>query len=253
MKEIIKKIKQKKELSDIPNNFIEIMLKNYLQKYKISMPKSEKQQKVIIKEIRAELRNYAGRFQVKSNYQNRLKLLQQNKIQEILKTHSSTKERLENYDEINKWIYNTNPKSILDLACGLNPIALAKQGIFYIAVDIKEDELKLIDLFFKKNNLDGKTIIADITKIENFPKTDICLIFKTLDIIEQKGHKRAKEIIQKINTQTIIASFSTKTLSGKPMNYPRRLWFENLLKSLNYRFEIKKTNNEIFYFIKASL
>ncbi len=250
--DFIKKIKQKKELLDIPDQFVLEIIENYLKKHSIHLPEKEKQSRVLIKEIRAQLRDYTGRFQIKADKEKRIELLKENKIEELLKTHSSTKERLPDYSQIIEWIYSENPKSILDLACGINPIAIAKPGTFYYAIDIKEDELELINNFFKKNKIQGKTILSDITKIEYFPKTDISLIFKTLDIIETKSHKRAMEIIKKIKSKQIIASFSAITLSGKKMNSPRRLWFEKMLKSLNYKFEMRKTRNEVFYFVEKN-
>jgi len=57
---------------------------------------------------------------------------------------------------------------------------------------------------------------------------DLCLIFKVLDIIEKKTHKNAEKILKAINAKRMIISFSTRTLSGKPMEYPRRLWAEKL-------------------------
>ncbi len=250
MNQLVSKIKEKRELSDLPDSLVKEALKDYLKKRNIDIPKKEKQQKIIVKEVRAELRKYTGRFQIKSPFEKRKKLLEEYKIIELLKTHTSTKERLDDYDKIKELIYSSNPKSILDLGCGLNPIAIAKNGVKYYAYDIKESELRLIELYFKKNKIQGKTFFEDIREIEEFPKTDMCLIFKTLDIIESKGHKKAMEILQKIPSKKIIVSFSTKTLSGKPMNSPRRQWFENLLNALNYKFEIFKIKNEIFYIIE---
>jgi len=36
------------------------------------------------------------------------------------------------------------------------------------------------------------------------------------------------------------------------MNYPRRGWFEIMLKRLNYNFEKFETSNEIFYIVKKN-
>ncbi|MCH7536068.1 MAG: hypothetical protein IH948_10090 [Bacteroidetes bacterium] len=104
--------------------------------------------------------------------------------------------------------------------------------------------------FFKKNKIKGKTFLRDIRKIKEFPKTDLCLIMKTLDIVETKGHSQATKIMKNLNSKNIIVSFSTRTLSGKPMNSPRRQWFENLLENLEYKFKIINSNNEVFYFIE---
>ncbi len=249
MEEIIRKIKQKKELSDMPESIIKQSLENYLSKKRISLPNKPKELKLIIKAVRSDLRKYTGMFQIKSSSKKRSILLKSNKIKELLKTHASTKERLDNYEILRKIISRINPASILDLGCGLNPMAIASANIKYYAYDIKEEELKLIDSFFKMKNISGKTFFKDITQESKFPKADLCLILKTLDVLEKQKKNASKELIKKINCKTIVSSFSTKTLSGKPMNSPRRIWFESILKELNLSFEATKTNNEIFYVI----
>ncbi|MDP4039472.1 MAG: hypothetical protein Q8P57_02745 [Candidatus Pacearchaeota archaeon] len=248
--DIISEIKKKKELSDIPNSLIKEILEKSLKKnFKNSIEeiKNKKQLKIIIKEVRSELRKYTGRFQISSK--KRIALLKENRIEELLKTHSSTKERFLDYKILKSEIKKLNPSSILDLGCGLNPIIIANNKIKYYAYDIKKDELNLISEFFKNNKINGKTVYKDIKKVKRFPKTDLTLILKVLDIIDQKGHRNAKEIIQKISSKNIIASFSLITLSGKPMSFPRRYWFEKTLEILNLKFKVKRTKTEIFYII----
>jgi len=249
---ITSKIKQKKELSDIPDDLVQEVLDSYLRKHNIkSIPTNNKQVKIIVKEVRAQLRKYTGRFQISNK--KRLLLLEQNKINQLLSTHTSTKERLDDYPKIIKTIKKFKPKSILDLGCGLNPIKLSAEfpDAKYHALDIKADELNLIALYFVKYNIDGDIHLIDVKKLKNYPKTDIALAFKLLDIIEpKKGHAQATNIMKKIKSPIIIVSFSTRTLSGKPMSNSRRLWFENLCKAQNLKFKTQKTSNEIFYVIK---
>jgi len=79
----IKEVKHKKELSDISDEVVRDALKNYLKKHNIELPSSPKSRKILIKEIRAELRKYVGRYQIKSEYEKRLKLLKSNQIPEL--------------------------------------------------------------------------------------------------------------------------------------------------------------------------
>ena len=88
MKELINQIKKKKELADISAEIVEDVLKKYLEKNNLTIPKNKKQKKVIIKEIRAELRKYVGRFQIKFSKKKRLELLRENNLESLLKTHS---------------------------------------------------------------------------------------------------------------------------------------------------------------------
>ena len=254
--ELTQKIKQKPELCGLDDSIVEDLILSYIKKHSISLEKLKKSDlKTLIKLIRAELRLYSGRFQ--RGLTNRKDLLESGRINELIKSHSSTQERLSSYSKIINIIEQLKPKSILDLGCGLNPIVLAKPGVFYHASDIKQDELSLIDNFFKLNRISGDTFVFDLRKIsENYktlPEADLCILFKVLDIIENKGHKIAEEIVKKVPCSYFIVSFSTRKLSGKPMNFPKRKWFELLLQRLNYKYKTLKTENEIFYiFSKTS-
>ncbi len=253
MKDTILEIMKKKELSDIPVQLVEETLLKILKRNNLTnIPKRKKFRKQIIKETRAELRKYTGMFQIKNK--KREKFLNLNELSRLLDTHTSTKERKEIYPEIINLIKQYNPKSILDLGAGLNPLVLAInfKDAKYTAYDIKADEISLLNSFFKKNNLNASASVKDIRKANNLPKADLTLIFKTLDILETKGHKYAQHIMSILDSNYVIVSFSTKTLSGKNMKNIRRAWFESILKSLNYLYEIKIFSNEVFYIVKKN-
>lgn len=249
--EIIKKIKQKKELSGIDDSIVSEELKKYAKKSNLSIENlSERELKIIVKDIRSKLRKLSGRFQI--GLKKRYNLLEKKEIFSLLRTHSSTKERMDFYPKLKELLTNLKVNSVLDLGCGINPIALANPNFEYYASDINQEELNLIQEFFDKNKINGKTFFCDLKKIENYslPKTDICLILKVFDILG--NHLIAEKILNNINSNYILASFSTKTLSGKPMNKPRRIWFEKLLEKFNFSFELIGLNNEVFYLIRKN-
>lgn len=246
--DLISKIKQKKELSGIDNSIIKKTIEEYQEKNKLFIESlKEKELKIAIKDIRSKLRLYAGRFQ--SSLKDRLRLLEKNEVQKLLKTHFSTKERLDFYPKIKSIINSLNVKSILDLGCGLNPLAIASPQIKYYASDINAGELSLIEKFFKTNKIEGKTFVCNLTKIEscNLPNADICLIFKVLDILGKEQYIISEKILKSISSKYIFVSFSTRTLSGRIMKKRRRFWFENLLSKLNFSYKLFESENEIFY------
>ena len=249
---LIEKIKEKKELSGLNNALVSDMLESYLEKYKLNLENLKNSEaKIIVKDIRRNLRDLVGRFQ--KSTKKRIKLSEIGDIEALLKTHSSTSERLNFYPRLKKLINELNVKSILDLGCGLNPLALADKNIVYYASDIKEDDLELVKRFFEKNNLQGKAFVYDLRKISNdLPNADLCIIFKVLDILEKKQHGLAEKILNFINCKYFLISFATKSISGKPMKFPRRNWLESILKKFNYKYRIFSPDNEIFYLIKKS-
>ena len=250
---IISKIKEKRELSGITDEIIINLLDDYVRKNKINVLKiASSEFKLIIKDIRKDLRNYVGRFQI--SLKKREALLEENKIDELLSTHSSTKERMQIYPKIKSIILKLGIFSILDLGSGLNPIALADAKTRYYACDINQDDLSLVVLFFKKNKINGEVFVCDLKNYKHkFPKVDLCIIFKVLDILGEGYYETAEKIIKEVECKYFLISFSTKTLSGKPMRVPRRRWFENILLKLNYPFEIIETENEIFYLVTKLL
>ncbi len=253
MNNLIRKIKEKYELNGLPDTLIESVLESYLNKNKIKDISSEKSRKIIIKEVRQELRRYAGQYASKSNIKNRQDLVKTENFEELLSNHSSTRERLEDYPLVKSMIKKINPKSILDLGCGINPVAIAQKGIKYHAFDINHNDLDIVEQFFKIKEINGDIHHKDIRVVENFPKVDLCIIFKVLDILGSDRTKISKHLLQTIETKYFLVSFATRTLTGKPMNSPYRRWFETILKVLGYEYEVKRTNQELFYFITKTI
>ena len=255
--ETINEIKKKKELSSLSDSFIRYIIS------KINNPKS------IVKEARKELRKFYGSFQIKNAIKKRdlylneiIKGLNKKEFnleahKNLLNTHRSTKERLDIYEDLYRKLPEFN--SILDLACGLNPFSLLFLKILnfkYYAYDLECQELNLIKEYFKtiKNNFSEFDFeVKEINLFEETPKikTDLAFIFKFFDLLETRNqYKLAEKIISEINSNHIIVSFSTRTLSGKLMNHPNRKWFELMLERLDLKFKIFKYENEIFYFIE---
>ncbi|MBS3098828.1 hypothetical protein J4462_01300 [Candidatus Pacearchaeota archaeon] len=235
---LIKKIKEKKELSGISDSVVLDSLDNYLKKYSINIQKIKHSQiKIIVKEIRANLRKLVGQYQISKK-----------QIIENLDSHTSTRERKDFYPKLKKMIEKINPCSILDLGCGLNPLALAEKNIFYYASDINETALSLVEQHFKRNKIKGKIFVYDIRKINNdLPKADLCLLFKILDILDKN---LAEKIISSVPCDKILVSFATKKLSGKKMSRPIRIWFEKILERNLWKYEKIYSDNEIFYSIE---
>lgn len=249
-KELIESIRKKRELNEITEKIIEESLSDYLKKYKIDLKKINKQDaEIIIKSVRANLRKYVGQYQI--SIPKKDKLLKEKDFLSLLNIHSSTKEREGIYPQLKEIISNLKPQSILDLGCGINPVALAKPGVKYFASDINESDLNVVKSFFEKNKIVGEVFVYDLSKYKrDLPSADLCLLFKVLDQIKKSNSSAIKLLIQTINCKNILVSFSTKKLSGKPMNNPKRFWFEKIINSLNYKYQIFKFENEIFYLIE---
>ena len=171
--------------------------------------------------------------------------------EKILMTHRSTRERLNYYGEIFEKIFSITgkPKHILDIGCGLNPLALvfaSLKDVKYTAVELTEEDCSFLNKYFKIMNIDGTAIEMNLLVEHAFPRADVCFVFKLLDSLEALKRNISKEIISSIDAKFIVISFPTKTLSGKALSSRRLVWFRDMVK-IHAEFEVK---NEVFYVIK---
>lgn len=270
---IISRIKEKTELSTIDNLVVYEQLKVELSKNSklidsfVAGKKSS--EKIIVKMMRDILRKMHGTFnntsisKRKEIFENYLKDGTNKHIIELLKTHKSSQERLDIYENLYHNIFEItkNPTSILDLGCGLNPLSIIfmeDKKLNYFASDISESDLEIIGSFFKtQKELVGETKVLNLFDIKKknifseFENFDMCFLFKVFDSIElSKNHKLSEIIMRNVPASWIIVSFPTKTVSGKKMNYPGRGWFEQMLGRLELFHRKLSYENEVFYIVK---
>jgi len=271
---LIQEVKKKKELNNFSEqkilDFLEYILKRdkhalllFSQNMKLDKINKNKVFNSVVKKIREDARRIYGVY-ITKDYDKKEELLKDFNIEELLKIHVSTKERIKDYEYMYKEIIKRtiNPKSILDLGCGLNPISkkyISDNKIKYIASDLNEEDVLFINDFIKKGiekKCFDKTSFAfrcDLTKETEIEKitqdTDWCLLLKVLDPVEEINENITYKIINKINSKWIICSFPTLTVSRKKMKNPKRNWFEKVLDRSNLEFNSFELENELFYII----
>lgn len=259
IKTIREDVKRKREFRGINDEFINKKIRERLKEKLIELflkrgNKIRKcwEYKKLIKEIRAELRKVYGLYIGK--VKKRWEYLRKGDYESILKTHISTKERIDFYKSLYEklWKIVGKPKSILDLACGMNPFSLKFMGIKnvkYFAIELSEIDCNFINEFFKKEKIKGKAKVIDLLKIneedifKGFPEFDVAFLFKFLDIVDKKT---AEALIKKIPARWIVISFPTVTISGRRMKVKEREWIEKMCNKVR-KIEFK---NEIFYILK---
>lgn len=238
---LIKRIKEKKPLDRLDDGYIDSRVSEFLKKnpkLKIDFENNKnKGFKYAVKAVRAELHKSYALFWGKD-------------------LHRSAIERNEFYNALYKRIFaiTGKPSVILDISAGLNPFYFPFKDFKcrYIATELSLKDCNRIEMFFKKNGINGKALQADLKKDFKLPSADVVFLFKVLDSIESKGHKTAERIIKNLNTKYAVVSFATRTVGGKKMRFPRRRWFEIMIERLGFRYSVIEFSNEIFYVVKMN-
>jgi len=262
--ELLLKVKQNKKYSTISD---EIVIKE-IKKYLIKTPVTNIS-KMDISLIRKSLHRLYSSYQTKKKnkrekYLEELKHDLTNKeiINKLLCVTVSTTERLEDYSTLYIKIFDITglPKSITDLGSGLNPLSYPYMGVKkldYYAFDIDNSDIDFLNKYFeiaKPLGINGKAGILDVQNLKEvsyIPGTDVIFMFKLIDLIDKKHDKTSEELIKLLleKTKFVVASFSTKTLTRKPMKLPRRKGFELMLERNNLKYKVLELKNEIFYII----
>ena len=237
--EIIKKIMQKKEFSQLPRKDVELAFE------KFDKQKNAEYQKV--KLTRNLLRETFSSFSSRKLFG-----MKKDKNQEWhLMKHKSTKERIPYYGEVYKRIFHGMKKcSIIDLGAGVNGFSYGffqKAGLNkprYIAVEAIGQLAESMNEFFEKNKIDGKAFhlslfeIDDLKKVINEqPAPRVALLLKVIDSLEAIKRDYSKDLIKDIAPlcDKIVLSFATKSLGKRKKFAVNRNW---IVKFIGENFSI---------------
>ena len=279
LKDLILGVKAKKELRNLDDVFVKKKIEDFFKVHPEVKEKYEnknsfkefirsKEYSFLMKTIRGELREIYGVFVLDKKDERidlLLKLEKNPKIEnynKMLKLHKSTKERLPYYEEIYKKIFDITgkPKSILDLACGLNPLAYNYLNYKpkYIATELAGDDCLFLEEYFKRLKIDGMSFSFDLlgknaVSMLKKLKADVCFMFKTLDSLETIERNISEKLIKAVNCKWLIISFPTVSIGGKKsIKQERRGWLEKMLERLKLKYEKFSAPNEVFYVVRKT-
>lgn len=142
------------------------------------------------------------------------------KVWSLLGLHASTRERLPILTDFYGQIFGALPpiRSVLDVACGLNPIAIPLMGLptgcSYTAVDIYQDMADFQSAYFGLIGQAGQAMCADVLQ-EALPPADCALILKALPPLEQIRPGGARHLLESVQSPLLVVSYPVASLGGR--------------------------------------
>ena len=140
---------------------------------------------------------------------------------EVMRHHSSSAERLGILAEFYETLFAKLPpiSSILDLACGLNPLAIPFMPISpetrYTAGDIYADQMAFLQSVFDHWGLNAVARQCDIFSTTFEGRYDLALLLKSLACLEQVEKDSAAQLLQSIPARYIFVTYPTASLAGR--------------------------------------
>ena len=179
--------------------------------------------------------------------------------QTIMRFHASTRERLPFLSGFYKQIFSSLPpiQSILDIACGFNPLAIPwmglPTGIHYLAIDIFQDLVDFLSNYFALLPIQGHSESFDV--IESIPThpVDLAFILKTIPCLEQVDKLAGNRILDNLQAKYILISYPVRSLGGrsKGMQENYQVQFQKLIAGRGYHVKKYEYSTELVYLIST--
>jgi 16S rRNA (guanine(1405)-N(7))-methyltransferase len=176
---------------------------------------------------------------------------------DIMESHISACERLPFIGEFYADLFDRigQPKSIVDLACGLNPLTVPwmnlDPGSHYHAVDIDTRLISLLNRFLGYLSPRCRARCADILVALPEIEADTVFLLKTLPCLEQQEKGVSDRLLNSLEAKYIVVSFPCQTIGGqaKGMNQYYDTFARQLFTRLGVDFFKLEYPSEIFYVI----
>ncbi|MBX5328584.1 MAG: hypothetical protein QHH18_07620 [Candidatus Bathyarchaeota archaeon] len=193
---------------------------------------------------------------------------------EILKTHVSTRERLEVASDLFHSIFRITgkPQKLLDISCGLNPLFvpwMQIQECIYVCTELHDNLCNFINSYLKIVspilNIQAHVLKLDLLELfdsenkrivfETNPLLADCsgaFLFKVLRSMERRRKGIAKQILQWTPAEWIVVSEATRSLvKREDIRRREKIWLKRLFTQLNYSVkEFLDYPDEIIFIIE---
>ncbi|MDX1412688.1 MAG: hypothetical protein R3293_00770 [Candidatus Promineifilaceae bacterium] len=224
--------------------------------------------KEAVKATKSKLHQVAGAYQnTKIDYDNALKLLIESKDSpdqhreaclEIMRQHVSSRERLPILADFfqRSLVETTKIQTVLDIACGLNPLAMPwmpfDNQIEYIACDIYADAVSFLAEYMNLMGINGRAEVRDVVQYPPRQKVDLAFILKSLPCLEQLQKGATHRLLDAVQARYMLISYPVTSLGGRRKgmiaNYDAQ--FENLAVTYNWSFNRYEYATELAFLVK---
>ncbi len=166
--------------------------------------------------------------------------------------HSSTRERAEIANELYARAFSACEKveTILDLACGINPIFLGKTGYTNVlGLDIHAGCAELINECAEFFGWKTRARAQDLILNPPIEEADITLMMKLLPVLETQKAGAAKALLEAVRSRYMLVTFPTQTLGGKKVGMEKHYteWFEAKIPENIHVIDRFVIGNELAY------
>jgi 16S rRNA (guanine(1405)-N(7))-methyltransferase len=140
---------------------------------------------------------------------------------DAMRGHTSTRERLPILDRFYAETLADLPpiRSVLDVGCGLNPLAIPWMGLphgaTYTCCDVDGALVDFLSSFFLLGGIAGHAELRDVVHAPPAQPVDLVLALKLLPTLDQLQRDAGRALLDGLNAPHMLVSFPARTLCGR--------------------------------------
>jgi 16S rRNA (guanine(1405)-N(7))-methyltransferase len=175
---------------------------------------------------------------------------------EVLATHASMRERIPFLDRFYGaiWERTGTPARVLDIGCGLGPLALPWMGIGsarYVATEVDRRPLTTARAFLELVGQPHQVVVADAVTNPPLTDVDVALLLKLVPTLDQQDAHAAARLLGTLRAGHAVVSFPARSLAGrgKGMQRTYRQRLDRLVAETGRVREVTETSvsNELVF------
>lgn len=188
--------------------------------------------KEAVKATRSKLHQVTGAYFPRQEYDRWLALLREAAAsgegeqvraacRTILAQHASTRERLPILDELyTQTLGDVAPiTSVMDVACGLNPLAIPWMPLApdaeYRAYDVYPELAAFLNEALPLLGVRGTASVADVTVAPPVEHAQVALVCKALPCLEQLDKSAGSRLLDTLDAQRLLVTYPVRSLGGR--------------------------------------
>ncbi len=175
----------------------------------------------------------------------------------MMKLHASTQERLPFLESFFRTCLApiAPVSSVLDLACGLNPLAIPwmqlEKDCTYTACDVVDPLVGFLNVYFPLVGQTGGAFTCNLLQSVPQQRVQVAFLLKLLPILDQVDPKTSARLLEQVNADHLLISYPSKSLGGrsKGMKQTYSEHFERLTAGKNLKIHSFDFTNETVYLL----
>jgi 16S rRNA (guanine(1405)-N(7))-methyltransferase len=178
----------------------------------------------------------------------------------MMSAHASTRERLEDLESFYAVLFAALPPvgSILDVACGLNPLAIPwmnlPENATYTACDVYEDLAGFLNQALPLLGVKGTAYACDVLGELPEETVDLALVLKTIPCLEQVDRDAGEHLLGGLPAKHIAVSYPVASLGGRSKGMRQNYRAEFLERFSGRQWEVRELDvpGELVFLLSAA-